>query len=717
MKVRLLFLLSLIVILGGFYGSMYIPINKTMEFLAFEDHAERAHYERLKHEFPHQENMFVTLIKAEKGLHDFHSFRRLNQLCELLSKDPKTEQVLFLTRLNFPFRTGNIDRSRKMIPVSDSLKFERRFKKLHSYPDIRPKFISNDNKVAAIYIYAADHSSSKSFGKIIRHWAKLNPQFSAYLLGQSLSEENYGKRIQQDQQKLIYITLGLLFIGFSVFFRSVRSVLFLLWTICLSLALLFLLIFILRIELNALTVTIPVLVTILSLSDAVHVLEERQKSSDVGSTLRRLSPALLLTTLTTVAGFSMFLITESNALIEYALLAIAGLFISYFVNRFISFVFLLLFPISLKSDNNIQFSFSRRRTTTILTVLLLVFSTTFVLIQYRTDHYIHEDLEPNTEEYLGYDLIRKHFKGGRRVELFLEFKSGDLSAEIINRTEQLDARLRIAGLITDSYGIHTLVKRYNRYKHGGNPKMFTIPKEINARTINEIKSKEVLLRLNQIIGENGRTYKYSVSLRDIGAAKANELYKEIAVLVSKIFGKDQSFYIGGPSVIADKSILRLSSSLLLSLLFALLAIIFMIWFRYRSIKYVVAAIVVNTLPLMLVGTFILLKDHYFIPNSLMILTILLGVAVDDTIHFMERYSALSVSGVDSGQAINSTLNSSGMAIVKTSLLLCLGLCALFFSSFTFNVESAFYFILGILAALLTDLFILPQLLYTKKEQR
>ena len=88
----------------------------------------------------------------------------------------------------------------------------------------------------------------------------------------------------------------------------------------------------------------------------------------------------------------------------------------------------------------------------------------------------------------------------------------------------------------------------------------------------------------------------------------------------------------------------------------------------------------------------------------------MGLAVDDTIHFIVRYREERLRGDDTATAIHNTFQGAGHAIILTSILLIFGFGVLALSSLT----STYYF--GLLAcvtmatAVMGDLLILPALL-------
>lgn len=90
-------------------------------------------------------------------------------------------------------------------------------------------------------------------------------------------------------------------------------------------------------------------------------------------------------------------------------------------------------------------------------------------------------------------------------------------------------------------------------------------------------------------------------------------------------------------------------------------------------------------------------------------SVCLGIVVDDTIHLLSRYERYRDRGESVEDALHHTLATVGPALVVTSLVLALGFGALTFSSFQMNVHLGALTSLVIFLALLADLFFLPSL--------
>jgi uncharacterized protein len=150
-----------------------------------------------------------------------------------------------------------------------------------------------------------------------------------------------------------------------------------------------------------------------------------------------------------------------------------------------------------------------------------------------------------------------------------------------------------------------------------------------------------------------------------------------------------------------------SQVLTLGLVYAVLTLTFLVIFR--SLRIAIAAIIPNILStLAILGV----MGWLGIPLDLMTITIAaiaMGIAVDDTIHFVHRY--LEERGTHPhAEAVMRTHRSVGIAILYTSLLIVTGFSLLGFSDFVPSILFGLLTALCMIMALLTGLCLLPVLL-------
>ena len=101
-----------------------------------------------------------------------------------------------------------------------------------------------------------------------------------------------------------------------------------------------------------------------------------------------------------------------------------------------------------------------------------------------------------------------------------------------------------------------------------------------------------------------------------------------------------------------------------------------------------------------------------------VVSMTLGIIVDDTVHFLSKYQRARNDGKNTEQAIRYAFSSVGRAMTITTLVLCTGFSLLTFSAFRLNADMGMATAIIIFVALVVDFLFLPAfLLLTDKDDQ
>ena len=139
-------------------------------------------------------------------------------------------------------------------------------------------------------------------------------------------------------------------------------------------------------------------------------------------------------------------------------------------------------------------------------------------------------------------------------------------------------------------------------------------------------------------------------------------------------------------------------------IFALIAVLF------RSLRTGLIATVPNLFPLIITIGWMKVRGFELNAGNVIVFAIGLGIAVDDTIHFLARYRLEMLRHSDQLAAVRATMQSCGQAIILTTILIVCGISVLAFSDFVPTRRFAELTAVTMLAALPGDLVLLPCLL-------
>ena len=149
------------------------------------------------------------------------------------------------------------------------------------------------------------------------------------------------------------------------------------------------------------------------------------------------------------------------------------------------------------------------------------------------------------------------------------------------------------------------------------------------------------------------------------------------------------------------------SSQVRSFSLAFVVIVTMMALMLRSWRLGLFAMIPNLLPVVLTLGIMVAAGINLDVGTVTVASIILGLVVDDTIHFLHRFKEEIPRHKDSAAAVQAAIRTVGKPIVSTSLVLALGFWVLCLASFRPNIHFGLLAGIAILMAVVADLVVLP----------
>jgi len=201
----------------------------------------------------------------------------------------------------------------------------------------------------------------------------------------------------------------------------------------------------------------------------------------------------------------------------------------------------------------------------------------------------------------------------------------------------------------------------------------------------------------------------TVKLPFVDAIAYNEYIREVNTLLKKEF-PDVSVTTTGLLMIYSQVIANTISDMKLNYLIALTIITSLMTLVVGDIRIGLISMIPNLFPIIgIIGIAGFLK----VPFSLFIMligNIVIGLAVDDTIHFMYNFKLYYFQGNSCQKSVEKTLLTSGRAMLLTSMILCSGFFVYMFSSLYHLKDFGMLAGFAVLLALIADFFLTPALM-------
>ena len=177
---------------------------------------------------------------------------------------------------------------------------------------------------------------------------------------------------------------------------------------------------------------------------------------------------------------------------------------------------------------------------------------------------------------------------------------------------------------------------------------------------------------------------------------------------------EEQVHVSGMLVLYNNMLQSLFRSQILTLGVVFLAIMLMFIISFRSLKMAAIAIIPN---LVAAGLVLGLMGWLRIPLDIMTITIaaiVIGIAVDNTIHYVHRFTSEFSKDFDYPASVRRCHDSIGRAMYYTTITITLGFAILALSNFIPTIYFGLLTGFSMLVALLADLTLLPLLLVRLK---
>ena len=164
-------------------------------------------------------------------------------------------------------------------------------------------------------------------------------------------------------------------------------------------------------------------------------------------------------------------------------------------------------------------------------------------------------------------------------------------------------------------------------------------------------------------------------------------------------------------MLASDGVNKLINDLIHSLGLIFLVIAITMLALLRHVRLALIALIPNLVPLVFIMAALGVMGADLQTSNIVSFTVAVGMAVDDTIHFIVRYREERLAGRDKSLAIQRTFQGAGQAIVLTSALLVMGFGVLATSDLTSTRDFGILASVTMTAAMLGDLLLLPAMLH------
>lgn len=486
------------------------------------------------------------------------------------------------------------------------------------------------------------------------------------------------------------------------------------------------------------TVILPSFVLSVGISDAVHLIslfivrmrEGDDQAAAIEYTMRHVGIPIFFTILTTAAGLFSFGGSDILPVANLGWFSAAGVFFAFVYTIILLPAMLAITPVHIQPldvqhrrtwiDGFIDFSvvFSRNHTLKIVAftsalAVVAIYGAMQLTFSHDPIKWLPDD-SPGRQSIL---LVGKRFGGLVSVEVVVDtgkvdgikdpafMRTLDETVQFLEqyRTEQLEVGKVIS--------VPAMLKETNRALMDNDPAAYAIPdsRELIAQEFLMLETSGAK-DLYRLVDSNYQKARITIMLPWVDALYFGDYVRGLEAILQERFAGQAQTQVTGIVPMLSKVLKKIMQATAMSYAFAFVVITTMIILLLGSVKYGLVSMVPNILPITVTLALMHVMGAPLDMFSMLIGSIAMGLAVDDTVHFMDGFRHIYEKTGDVERAIAETLDVSGRAMLSTSTVLTLGFLIYLLSPMHNLEDFGLYTALCIVLAMLCDFWMTPALL-------
>jgi len=592
--------------------------------------------------------------------------------------------------------------------------------------------LAEPSKERAFLSDAENHELLEVLHTIVKKYKKDNLEI--YVAGSPAVNNSLKAQMQADMQKFMRLTFLIIIVFLFVMFRRASAVFYPLLVIILSLLATVGTMAWAGTAFKLPTQIVPSLLLAVSIGATVHILSiffdkfnsTGDKREAIKYTLGHSGLAIAMTSVTTAIGVGSFSGSEVAPIADLGTFASFGVMISLLLTLTLLPALLSitkLKPKPQKASGKLDALMKklsvipiRHYKGIIVASFALVALALFSASKIELSHNPLFWFQPDDYNRVSTIEIDKTMNGSVTIEVVVDSKkeNGWNDPERLNKLntfsteleKYVDSHTHIGKVVS----LATIIKETNRALHENKEEYYSIPNDAN------LVSQELLLfensgsdDLEDVVDSQFSKARITIKLPWTDAVKAHDVLSYVKTEAAKAFPNDTVITTGMIPLLINTFAGSVHSSVT-SYTIAFIAITFMMMLILGSVRIGLLSMIPNLTPIILGLLIMSVADIPLDMFTLLIGSIAIGLAVDDTIHFMHNFRRYYLESGDSSKAIEQTFYTTGKAMVITTIVLSLGFYAYMMANMI-SVQN-FGLLTGsvIVMALLADLLLAPALM-------
>lgn len=579
-------------------------------------------------------------------------------------------------------------------------------------------------------------------------------QFDYYALGNTAAAEHDAK--MGEEMGILYVAaFAIIAVLLCFLLRSASAVVWSMLMVILSTMFTFGAAGLLGLTLNPFVILILLLILTVGVADSVHALtgytNQRTSGIDHQNALRRTykfaGVALLLTGLTNMTGTMALNITPVVPIQNFAIMSTLGILIALLLTFYLLPLLIDFWPTVSKKKvivvtpenmpekkrfldvlphlrsvlDKVVPLVEKRPVAFIIPFILVLVGSIYGATQMKIDTQILDQYPEDSTFTQSVKIADEHMMGAYTMVLYLDFKE-DFALQDPDVLKAMDAlqkkfESKYKKYVVTTNSIAYVAKDANRKLNGNAPEYDRIPdtRETLSQTLFLFNNANPSER-QRLVDDSYRKANIKISLHSYGSYEYHEVFQQMRADIDGMMAELKSKYpktevsITGIFALAMQAAQYITENQAITFGIALVAVSVILLLVFGSFKVGMIALIPNLIPALLTLGLLGITGVPLDFFTMMLAPIVIGISVDDTVHFISNYQLQLAKDGDVNAALRRTMTEAGPGVVFTSLILGLGFGMMAIASGAGMSNLGKFGALAIFMGLLNDLFLLPALL-------
>ena len=734
--VLILFMLALLQIYNPFTGELKVRIDPSEQALLGLNHDGWEFYQLARRNFGSDETIMVAIDADD--VFSPHTIDLVSRLTNRLARVSGVQEVVSLTNaLTIRETEYGMDIAPIMTRVPETAEeYEVLRREVMASPLIASTLISEGSDATAIIVNLEGTQDQEFFAQVntaVDLIIKEEAQGAhVWITGSSRIKHATIEIVLNDLISYPPLITLVMMVLLWLLLRNVIGVLVPLATVIISVVWTVATITLLGYSLNILTALVPPLLMILTLSYSMYIVSDfrlsmrtgKKGEAEIVEILRKASLPVLLAGLTTAVGFSSLYLSELNAIREFGLFSVIGVVYATIVTLTLTPSLLVFLQRRLKTEVEPQLeikytSFDRiiqriahfdaenRKAIFIIAGVVFIISIGgMTQLRVGTEHITN--FKPDSDIRLAFEHANEKFNGINPFNIVVQSKYPTAFKEPANlrAIEDLQQWLEAQPEIGETTSLVNYIKFVNRSFNNNDPAFYKIPE--NKRIIGQLLFFTESDDTKRLVDSSHRAMNIIVRAKVIDSDEVEGLIARVNERLLQLPEHMDARATGNP-VLMNQAIQDIMWGQVESVFLSLIIVYGILVSLFLSFRIGLIAIIPNILPVVVYFGALGIMGISLNPSTSLIAPMILGVAIDDTIHYFTRFNSISRRHPDPKEATVMTLGVVGRPVTYTSLALCVGFLVLTTSDLRMQAQVGGMASFALFVAWLSDFFLTPAL--------